>query len=113
VTTRRAFIGTLTGGLLAAPFTASAQQPKRVFRIGILANYRFGNPDLWEFFIQGLRELGHVEGQNIAIEWRVSEGKYERLQPRRPSSSALLTIVVPANQTPLPPGSPLKRSRSS
>jgi ABC-type uncharacterized transport system substrate-binding protein len=103
VTTRRAFIGTLAGGLLAAPFTAGAQQPRRVFRIGILANYRFGNPDLWGFFIQGLRDLGYVEGQNFAIEWRVSEGKYERL----PALAAELVglkvdvIVVPANQNAL------------
>jgi putative ABC transport system substrate-binding protein len=103
VTTRRAFIATLAGGLLAAPFTAGAQQPRRVFRIGILANYRFGNPDLWGFFIQGLRDLGYVEGQNFAIEWRVSEGKYERL----PALAAELVgvkvdvIVVPANQNAL------------
>jgi putative ABC transport system substrate-binding protein len=77
--TRRAFVGTVIGGLIAAPLAAGAQQAGRVFRIGILANYRFGKPDLWAIFIQGLRDLGYVEGQNIAIEWRVSEGKYERL----------------------------------
>ncbi|HEV2054550.1 MAG TPA: ABC transporter substrate-binding protein [Methylomirabilota bacterium] len=103
VTTRRAFIGTLAGGLAAAPFTAGAQQTGRVSRIGILANYRFGEPDLWGFFIQGLRELGYVEGRNIAIEWRVSEGKYERL-PGLAAELARLkvdVIVVPANQNAL------------
>jgi len=103
VITRRAFIGALAGAMAAVPLTAGAQQTGRVFRIGILANLRSSEPDLWGFFIQGLRELGYVEGQNIAIEWRVSEGKYERL----PALAAELVglkvdvIVVPANQNAL------------
>jgi putative ABC transport system substrate-binding protein len=79
VINRRTFLCGLTLGTLAAPLAAGAQQSGRVLRIGILANYRFGEPDLWAVFIRGLRDLGYVEGQNITIEWRVSEGKYERL----------------------------------
>lgn len=103
MTTRRAFIGTMAGGPLVVPLAAEAQQAGRVFRIGILANYRFGEPDLWAVFIQGLRDLGHAEGQNITIEWRVSEGKYERL-PAQAAELARLkadVIVVPANQNAL------------
>ncbi len=69
-------------GLLVAPLAAGGEQPGKVFRIGILANIPLADPEgahLWRAFIQGLRELGYVEGQNITIEWRVSEGKYERL----------------------------------
>ena len=100
MTTRWAFMGTMAGGLVVVPLAAEAQQAGRVFRIGILANYRFGEPDLWAVFIQGLRDLGHAEGQNITIEWRVSEGRYERL-PAQAAELARLkvdVIVVPANQ---------------
>ena len=70
---RRAFVGALIGGSLAAPMAAHAQQAGRVPKIGILANLRGGVPDLWGAFIEGLKELGYVEGRNMAIEWRVSE----------------------------------------
>jgi putative ABC transport system substrate-binding protein len=99
---RRQFI-TLLGGLVALPLAAGAQQSGGVFRIGILANYRFGEPDLWAVFIRGLRDLGYVEGQNITIEWRVSEGKYERLPAFATElvRSKVDVIVVPANQNAL------------
>ena len=63
--------------LLAAPLAASAQQPPgKSARIGLLGDV----PSfLDEAFRQGLRELGYVDGQNIAIEHRSPEWKYERL----------------------------------
>ena len=67
---RRAFITTLTGGLLAAPLAAEAQQAGKVYKIGFL---RAGEPPkFWiDEFREGLRELGYVEGQNMAIEFRI------------------------------------------
>ena len=56
---RRAFIGAVTGGLLAAPLAAGAQQAKKVYRIGILA--AAPSPPLQDAFVQGLRERGCVE----------------------------------------------------
>jgi hypothetical protein len=53
VTTRRAFLGSLAGGLLAAP-RAAAQQAGKVYRVGILANIPLSGPEgagLWEAFI--------------------------------------------------------------
>jgi putative ABC transport system substrate-binding protein len=59
---------------------ATAQQPKKVSRIGFLSpQARTSSPNLTEAFLQGLRELGYVDGQNIAIEYRWAEGKFERL----------------------------------
>ena len=59
---------------------AEAQQPKKVPRIGFLLG---GSPSsaspFTEAFRQGLRELGYVEGKNIVIEYRWTEGKTERL----------------------------------
>ena len=85
------------------PLAAGAQQSGKVFRIGILANYRSGEPDLWAVFVRGLRDLGYVEGQNITIVWRVSEGRYERLPAFATElvRSNVDVIVVPANQNAL------------
>jgi len=61
-------------------FPAGAQEPARIPRIGILippsASYFSAQV---EAFRQRLRELGHVEGNNIVIEYRYAEGKLERL----------------------------------
>jgi putative ABC transport system substrate-binding protein len=77
---RRSFLGTLAGGLLAAPFGAVAQQPAKMVQIGYL---EFGSAApgtrRFEAFRQGLRELGWVEGRNIAIVVRYAEGKGNRL----------------------------------
>ena len=67
-------IVTLTLGILLAPLCADAQQPAKIPRIGII-EYAAS----WEPFLQGLRGLGYVEGQNIAIEYRSAEGKPDRL----------------------------------
>jgi putative tryptophan/tyrosine transport system substrate-binding protein len=69
---RRVFIGSLTGGLLAAPLAAEAQPTPNVRAIGFL-----GPPPsaggLVQAFQQGLRDLGYVEGQNIRIEYRYTD----------------------------------------
>jgi putative tryptophan/tyrosine transport system substrate-binding protein len=73
---RRTFIGMLAGGLLASPFTTFAQQPTKLPRIGVL-----GNEDAppWEGFRRGLRDLGYIDGRNVTMEWRWSEGRTDRL----------------------------------
>jgi putative ABC transport system substrate-binding protein len=75
---RRAFLVTLSGGLLAAPLAAGAQDAGKVPRIGLI---RPGSPPdpYVEAFRQGLRELAYVEGRTIAIEYRWAEGKPERI----------------------------------
>jgi ABC-type uncharacterized transport system substrate-binding protein len=102
---RRAFVTGL-GAALAAPLAAEAQQMGRLYRIGILGNVSIAEPygaSLWGAFVQGLRELGYADGQNISLEYVSSEGKYERL----PALAAELVrrkvdvIVVPADQNAL------------
>jgi len=65
-------------GCLVAPRAAEAQQPTKVHRIGILrlGSAADGSP---EALRQGLRELGYVEGRNLALEVRSAEGRVERL----------------------------------
>ena len=72
---------TLCAMLFTLSFSASAQQPAKIPRIGYLtADSRSAGADVRaEAFRQGLRELGYVEGKNIVIEWRSAEGKRDRL----------------------------------
>jgi ABC-type uncharacterized transport system substrate-binding protein len=59
---------------------AEAQQPKKVFRIGYLVTGNSTSESTRsEAIRQRLRELGHIEGQNITIEYRYAEGKSDRL----------------------------------
>jgi putative tryptophan/tyrosine transport system substrate-binding protein len=70
----------LTAMLLSFSFPVEAQQPKKIPRIGYLGAVSLSSiPARIEAFRHGLRELGYVEGKNIVIEWRSSEGKAERL----------------------------------
>jgi len=73
-------IGLAVGAmLLALSFTAGAQQPKKVYRIGFLCPlFKPGGPALTALR-QGMRELGYVDGQNVAFEVRFAEEKRERL----------------------------------
>jgi putative ABC transport system substrate-binding protein len=75
--TRREFIALIGGAglLLAAKVRrARAEQPEKIPRIGIL-----DDAPMWQAFRQALRDLGYVEGQNIAYEYRYGEGAPDRL----------------------------------
>jgi putative tryptophan/tyrosine transport system substrate-binding protein len=74
---RRAFIYAL-GSMATCPFAALAQQPPRVWRIGWLS-LGAGPSALTQSFLQGMRELGYVEGQNFVVEYRWATGKDERI----------------------------------
>jgi putative ABC transport system substrate-binding protein len=63
--------------LLPWPYLVVAQQSKKVPRIGYLSP-RHGIEPREQEFRKGLRELGYIEGENITIEWRFTEGKRER-----------------------------------
>jgi putative ABC transport system substrate-binding protein len=77
---RRDFIKVISSVAAAWPLAARGQQPARVPRIGILSDWtpleaaKFFDP-----FAQGLRDLGYVEGHNIAFERRYAENKEEIL----------------------------------
>jgi putative ABC transport system substrate-binding protein len=96
VPTRRAFLGTMAGGLLAAPLAAEAQQAAKVARIGYLSTNLAANPHTHEAFRQGLRDLGYVEGRNVVIEYRDAEGKFERLPALAAELVALKVDVIVA-----------------
>ena len=75
MTDRRSFIGSVAGVVLSSPAISLAQQPTKVPRIGVLAN---SESTAWDAFRRGLRELGYVDGQHVALEWRWADGKADR-----------------------------------
>jgi putative ABC transport system substrate-binding protein len=74
---RREFIA-LLGGVAAWVSPARAQEPRRV--VGFLGG---ASPDIFPdrlvAFVQGLKDTGFIEGNNISIEWRWADGQYDRL----------------------------------
>src|SRR5260221_6868134 len=76
---RREFITILLSGAAAWPLAARAQQPGRVWRIGVLETTSMAlNAENFEAFRQSLRDLGYIEEQNLIIEYRSAEGRGER-----------------------------------
>ena len=76
---RREFVSLFGGAAATWPLAARAQQPKKVPRIGLLVAT---NASAWApritAFVQRLRQLGWIEGQTVAIEYRWAEGQYDR-----------------------------------
>jgi putative tryptophan/tyrosine transport system substrate-binding protein len=70
---RREFIAAI-GSAAAWPLSARAQQAAKIPRIGII-----DDSPIWNAFRQGLRDLGYLEGQNIAFEYRYAGGLPDRL----------------------------------
>ena len=93
---RRKFLAGTGAVLLAAPLAAEAQQAEKIARIGWLGDIP-GRP---EAFRQGLRDLGYVEGRNVAIEYRSTEGKLERFPALAAELVALKVDVIVAGSTP-------------
>src|SRR6516225_408376 len=78
---RRKFIKIIVGSVAAWPLASRAQQVGKIPRIGYLSpgSASPGPLAYHDEFQRGLRELGYIEGQNIIIEYRFAEGKFEQL----------------------------------
>ena len=77
---RRTFVNSVALGILAVPLANEAQQTAKVPRVGWLSpGSSASDENFLASFRDGLRELGWVVGQNIAIDSRWAEGRFERL----------------------------------
>jgi putative ABC transport system substrate-binding protein len=76
---RQIMIQTLCAILLALCFSAEAQQPGKVPRIGYLTAGGSPNDPGFMAFREGLRDLGYIEGKNVIIEFRSGEAKLDRI----------------------------------
>lgn len=99
---RRAFIAGI-GAATVWPFAVAAQQTPKVSRIGWLGTPHFDSPAgsvNREAFLQGLRDLGYIEGQNILIEYRMADGRIERLPELAAELVRLNVDLIVAGATP-------------
>jgi putative ABC transport system substrate-binding protein len=75
---RRTFVGVCTGGLVLIQ-SAAAQAPAKVYRIGFFLGASGESvASLFGAFSEGLRDLGYVEGRNVAFERRYADGHMDR-----------------------------------
>jgi len=103
VTTRRKFLIALGTSVLAVPRGSLAQQPSKGARVGFLYfGSRQSSLDTgrYDAFVQGMRELGYVEGTNFIIEARFADGKPERLPALAAELVRLKVDVIVATGTP-------------
>src|SRR5258708_2972442 len=100
---RRAFVAGL-GALLAAPLLVKAQPARKVARIGILELGKSASrgSTAHQAFLEQLRQLGYVEGQNVLFEYRLAEGRAERLPDLAAELVSLKVDVIVAGGTPAP-----------
>ena len=102
---RRAFLGVLTGGLLAAPLGAQAQKAGKVYRIGLLLPAPSPAPGVMPpiivpSFLAGMQERGWREGQEFVLEPRYAEGRVERLPELAAELVRLKVDILVAMGTP-------------
>ena len=99
---RRAFMATMAGGLLVTPLAARAQQPAaKIYRIGVLESVPAAqNAANLDALRKGLRELGYVEGRNLVIEYRSSDGRAERFPGLAAELVRLEVDLIVARGTP-------------
>ena len=98
---RRTFLATLGGAAAAWPLAARAQQPDRMRRIGVLMNLAADDPEgeaRLKAFVQGLQQL--VEGQNVTVDYRWAEERYDRLPAMATDLVNRHVAVIVATSTP-------------
>ena len=84
------------------PTGAEAQQPKKIPKVGILLpGTRLTYATRVDAFSNGLRDLGYIEGQSVATEWRFTEGKSERLGDLATELVRLKMDVIVTSTTPV------------
>ena len=94
-----ALVVALAVGLAAAPAAVDAQSAKKVHRIGYLGSGS-STSGFQAAFVEGLRELGWVEGQNIVIDYRFADGRFDRLPELAAELVRLKVDIIVAQPTP-------------
>ena len=96
---RRVFVGVSAGALLGVSCRAFSQKTERLPRVGALVSATPPHP-FADAFRRGLQPIGYVEGENIAIEWRYTEGKSDRAAALARELVELDVNVIVAHFTP-------------
>jgi ABC-type uncharacterized transport system substrate-binding protein len=102
---RKIFVFALCAMLFAYCASVEAQQAQKMPRIGYLGGGSAELEKVWlDAFLQGLRELGYVEGKNIVVERRYASGQYDQLAELAGELVRLKTDVILAASTPVAVG---------
>ena len=97
---RRRFLLTSLGGVLVAPKTCGAQGSAKTHRVGVVtSSSATAYYEYVEAFRQGLRELRWIEGENVAVDYRFAEGKFDRLAELAADLVRLGVDVIVASPT--------------
>ena len=95
---RELIFGLAAGAAIGRPQAGAAKPAAKTPRIAYVSTNLVASPHLPEAFRQGLRELGYVEGRDIAIEWRSADGKLDRFPTIAAELVALhVDVIVAAN----------------
>jgi putative ABC transport system substrate-binding protein len=97
---RRKFLATLGGAAAAWPLAARAQQPSKLPTIGFLGATPSIESQRVAAFVHRLRELGWIDGRNLAIEYRWAEGRNERYAENAAELVRLKVDVIVTVATP-------------
>jgi ABC-type uncharacterized transport system substrate-binding protein len=100
---RRTFITLLSGAAAAWPLAVRAQQPAKVARIGFLFTGSLESPEgrlSIDALRQGFHQHGCIEGQNIVIEYRAADGRFDRLAGLASELVQLKVDLIVATATP-------------
>ena len=103
MSSRRAFLAGLCGGLLALPGAAVAQQKERTWRLGFLSSRRRPESIESEFhgqMVHTLHDLGYVDGKSLVIDWRYAGGDYSLLPGLAAELVRLPVDVIVTDGTP-------------
>jgi putative ABC transport system substrate-binding protein len=109
---RREFLSAAMASLLSVPLAAEGQHAWKVPRVGFLSAQSASDPQAQralDVFRQSLRELGYMEGQSVAIEYRWAEGKPERL-PELATELVRLKVDVIVTAGGVPPAQAAQRA---
>jgi putative tryptophan/tyrosine transport system substrate-binding protein len=104
MTSRREFITLLGGAAAAWPLAASAQQAQQMRRIGVLMGWDESDPEAQSnlaAFVQELQQLGWMDGRNMRIDYRWSDGNVNRMQIFAKELAALTPDAILAHTTPV------------
>src|SRR5258708_8980223 len=112
---RRDFIKVIGGGAAAWPLVVRAQQPDRMRRIGVLsggpATDDPDNQTRWVTLTQTLQQLGWIEGRNLQIDYRLTEGNADRARKFAAELVALNPdVIVSSGTTAVQPLLPVTRT---
>ena len=96
---RREFVTLVGGAAVTWPLAARAQQVGKTPRVGVLVSLSAPHP-FTEALRSGMRDLGYIEGHNIAFEWRYADAQYSRAVELATELVRLQVDVIAAYHTP-------------